>query len=44
MNDEDNPFNKAVCERCESTKPKQVCYDCGSLGTALCDKCSLIIH
>ena len=38
--EEDNPFNKHFCERCEKTKPKLVCFDCGSFGIALCESCS----
>mmetsp|Transcript_21252 Transcript_21252/g.20402 ORF Transcript_21252/g.20402 Transcript_21252/m.20402 type:complete len:160 (+) Transcript_21252:163-642(+) len=42
---EEDPFSKAVCDRCEKAKPKLVCYDCGSLGgSALCEKCSQLIH
>eukprot|EP00347_Sterkiella_histriomuscorum_P016401 403353329 len=44
LGEEDSPFNKTLCERCEKTKPKVVCYDCGSLGTALCEPCSQNLH
>jgi hypothetical protein len=37
LGEDESPFNKNICERCEKSKPKIVCYECGSLGTALCD-------
>jgi len=40
LGEDDSPFNKDTCERCEKAKTKLVCYDCGSLGTALCESCS----
>lgn len=40
LGEEDSPFNKVNCERCEKAKAKFVCYDCGTLGSALCDQCS----
>ena len=40
LGEEDSPFNKTHCERCEKAKAKLVCYDCGSLGSALCEQCS----
>ena len=40
LGEDDSPFNKDMCERCEKAKTKVVCYDCGSLGTALCEPCS----
>ena len=42
--EDESPFNKTLCERCEKAKPKIVCYECGGFGTALCDQCSQIIH
>lgn len=42
--DEDSPFIKRICERCEKAKPNIVCYDCGTFGSALCEDCSVIIH
>lgn len=44
LGEEDSPFNKSNCERCEKAKSKFVCYDCGTLGSALCELCSQIIH
>ena len=44
LGEDDSPFNKDVCERCEKSKTKLVCYDCGTLGTALCDPCSQLVH
>jgi hypothetical protein len=38
--EDESPFNRIACDRCEKVKPKIVCYDCGSLGSALCEKCS----
>lgn len=44
LQDEESLFNKATCDRCEKVKPKFVCYECGSLGSALCEQCSALIH
>ena len=44
LGEDDSPFNKEICERCDKAKTKIICYDCGALGTALCEPCSLIIH
>ncbi len=40
LGEEDSPFNRETCERCEKSKSKVVCYDCGGLGSALCEQCS----
>jgi hypothetical protein len=41
VNEEDKAINRDICERCEKSKSKFVCYDCGSMGgSALCEKCS----
>lgn len=37
LGEEDSPFNKQTCERCEKAKAKLVCYECGTLGSALCE-------
>lgn len=44
LGEEDSPFNKPNCERCEKSKAKLVCFECGSLGTALCESCSQMLH
>ncbi|CDW79206.1 UNKNOWN [Stylonychia lemnae] len=44
LGEEDSPFNKLNCERCEKNKAKLVCYECGTLGSALCEQCSQLIH
>jgi uncharacterized protein with von Willebrand factor type A (vWA) domain len=40
LGEDDSPFNKDTCERCEKAKTKLICFDCGALGTALCEACS----
>jgi hypothetical protein len=40
LGEDDSPFNKDTCERCEKSKSKLVCFDCGTVGTALCEPCS----
>lgn len=40
LGEDDSPFNKDTCERCEKAKSKLVCFDCGTVGTALCEPCS----
>lgn len=40
LGEDDSPFNRDTCERCEKVKSKVVCYDCGGLGTSLCEPCS----
>ena len=40
LGEDDSPFNKDTCERCEKAKTKLICFDCGALGTALCEPCS----
>jgi hypothetical protein len=37
LGEEDSPFERQHCERCETAKSKIVCYDCGGLGSALCE-------
>ena len=37
LGEADSPFNKSACERCEKAKAKIVCFDCGSVGSALCE-------
>ncbi len=44
LGEDDSPFNKTLCERCEKAKSKLVCFDCGGLGTALCEPCSQLVH
>jgi hypothetical protein len=44
IGDEDSPFNKKICDRCESAKPKFVCFDCGNFGSALCEQCTNTVH
>lgn len=44
LGEDDSPFNKEICERCDKAKTRIICYDCGALGTALCEPCSQVIH